>query len=54
MAAPSPSGSAPEPALAGAVRLALRGLALVVLVLMVAAVGYSGWIALANWGTIGV
>ncbi len=33
---------------------ALRALGALVLVLMLASIGYAGWIALQNWGSISV
>ena len=44
----APEGPAP------ALYTALRGLGLVVLVLMLVSIVYAGWIALENWGVIGV
>ncbi len=38
----------------GAVYTALRALGLVVLALMLVAILYAGWIAVANWGSISV
>lgn len=46
---PAPFGPASSP-----LYTALRTLGLVVLVLMLAAIGYAGWIAFENWGSIGV
>lgn len=46
--------AAPEEGAPAPLYMALRVLGLVVLVLMLASMLYASWIALANWGDIGV
>ncbi|MEP0546915.1 MAG: hypothetical protein ABJF88_08285 [Rhodothermales bacterium] len=54
MTTPTPADPAvPDPA-SSLLYTALRALGLVVLVLMLLSIVYSGWIALENWGDIGV
>lgn len=51
-----PASDAPPPEVGapGALYTTLRVLGLVVLALMLLAILYSGWIAIANWGSISV
>ncbi len=54
MTTPTPASPAvPDPA-ASPLYTALRVFGLVVLALMLVSIIYSGWIALENWGSIGV
>jgi len=53
MNAPSPTAAAADGAVARAHTI-LRGLGFLMLLLMLVSIGYSVWIALSNWGTIGV
>lgn len=55
MTTPMPAGPAvPDEEASSRLYTALRVLGLVVLVLMLVSIVYSGWIALENWGSIGV
>lgn len=51
---PTSPASPQEAGFSGTLYVALRVLGIVVLALMLLAILYSGWIAFANWGAIGV
>lgn len=53
MNAPSPSAS-PDDGTVARAHVILRGLSFLMLLLMFVSIGYSVWIALANWRAIGV
>ena len=55
MTTPTPASPAvPDEKASSLLYTALRALGLVVLALMLVSIIYSGWIALENWGSIGV